>query len=84
MGLQRVLRHLVTTIWSVKRTFPARTLEAIERAIGETEARHNGQIRFAVEHALDFPRLISGVSARADSAPRRASASSTERTFPAP
>jgi uncharacterized membrane protein len=64
MNLKRILRHLVTTIWSVKRTFPARTLDAIERAIGETEARHNGQIRFAVEHALDFPRLISGVSAR--------------------
>ena len=64
MSLQRILRHLVTTIWSVKRTFPASTLDAIEGAIRETEAQHNGQIRFAVEHALDLPQLLSGMSAR--------------------
>jgi uncharacterized membrane protein len=65
MSLQRILRHLVTTIWSVKRAFPPGTLDAIERAIRETEAQHNGQIRFAVEHALDLPQLLSGMSARA-------------------
>ena len=64
MSLQRILRHLVTTIWSVRRTFPARALDSIERAIGETEAQHNGQIRFAVEHALDLQRLVAGVTAR--------------------
>jgi len=64
MNMQRILRHLFTTIWSVKRTFPPRTLEAIERAIRETEAQHEGQIRFAVEHALDLSRLLAGVSAR--------------------
>ena len=64
MNLKRTLRHLVTTIGSVNTTFPARTLDAIERAIAETEARHNGQIRFAVEHALDLPQLRAGLSAR--------------------
>jgi uncharacterized membrane protein YgcG len=64
MSTGRWLRHLFTTIWSVKRAFPVRTLDAIERVIRETEAGHNGQIRFAVEHALDLSHLLAGVTAR--------------------
>ena len=64
MNLKRMLRHLVTTIGSVNTAFPPRTLDAIERAIAQTEARHNGQIRFAVEHALDLPQLHAAMSAR--------------------
>jgi uncharacterized membrane protein len=64
MSLSRIARHLFTTMWSVKRAFPARALDAIERVIAETEARHNGQIRFAVEHALDLAQLMAGLSAR--------------------
>jgi uncharacterized membrane protein len=65
MQLSRSLRHLCTTLWSVRRAFPQSSLDAIERTIAETEAKHNGQIRFAVEHALDFPQLVAGLSARA-------------------
>jgi uncharacterized membrane protein len=62
---QRAFRHLFTTIWSVRRAFPPSALRAIEQAIRDTEARHEGQVRFAVEHSLDLPQLLSGVSARA-------------------
>ena len=34
------------------------------RAIKDTEATHEGQVRFAVEHALDLQQLLSGRSAR--------------------
>ena len=65
MDLSRILRHLFATMWSVRRAFPPSALDAIERTIGETEAMHEGQIRFAVEHALDLPQLLAGMSARA-------------------
>jgi uncharacterized membrane protein len=64
MDLYRIVRHLFATMWSVRRAFPQSSLDAIERAIGETEAEHDGQIRFAVEHALDLPRLLAGLSPR--------------------
>ena len=64
VNLKRILRHLFTTIWSVRRAFPASSLQAVERAIRETEATHQGQVRFAVEHALDLQQLLAGRSAR--------------------
>ncbi len=64
MSVRRILRHLTSPMWSVKRAFPASSLAAIENTIRETEALHRGQIRFAVEHALDLPQLVSGMSAR--------------------
>lgn len=39
-------------------------MRAIERTIRESEASHGGQIRFAVEPALDFAALVRGQSAR--------------------
>jgi uncharacterized membrane protein len=64
MDLGRIFRHLFTTIWSVRRAFPQSALDAIALAIKETEATHEGQVRFAVEHALDLSQLLSGRSAR--------------------
>jgi uncharacterized membrane protein len=42
---------------------PPRTLESIERAIAATEMQHDGQIRFAVEAALDWQPLLAGQTA---------------------
>ena len=64
MDLKRIFRHLSTTVWSVHRAFSPSSLRAVERVIQETEATHAGQIRFAVEHALDLPQLRAGQSAR--------------------
>jgi uncharacterized membrane protein len=63
MKVARTARHLLTTPWAVKRAFPAHTMESIARAIRETERSHVGQIRFAVEHALEPRELRRDVSA---------------------
>jgi uncharacterized membrane protein len=39
-------------------------MQSIEAAIGASETRHSGEIRFAVESALDAPALLRGQSAR--------------------
>jgi uncharacterized membrane protein len=41
-----------------------RTLDAIEQAIRATEARHAGQIRFAVEASLELVPLLAGQTAQ--------------------
>ncbi|TXT20242.1 MAG: hypothetical protein FD134_2947 [Gallionellaceae bacterium] len=64
MSLLRVMRHLSSGRAAVRRAFPPRALDAVERAIRETETRHDGQIRFAVEAALDLSPLLAGQSAR--------------------
>ncbi len=64
MNLKRIMRHLSTGRASVRRAFPPHALEAIERAIRDTEARHDGQIRFAVEAALDLSPLLAGQTAQ--------------------
>ncbi|MDP2695262.1 MAG: TPM domain-containing protein [Gallionella sp.] len=64
MNLKRILKHLSSGRAAVRRAFPPRALEAVERAIRETETRHDGQIRFAVEAALDLSPLLGGQPAR--------------------
>ncbi len=64
MDIKRIMRHLSTGRASVRRAFPPHTLDTIERAIRETEARHNGQIRFAVEAALELAPLLAGQTAQ--------------------
>ena len=51
------------TSWQVNRAFPRQTLLAIEQAIKASEAAHAGEIRFAVEGALDGAPLLKGQSA---------------------
>ena len=64
MNLKRIMRHLSSGSATVRRAFPPGTLDAIERAIRATETRHDGQIRFAVEAALDLAPLLAGQTAR--------------------
>jgi len=64
MDTKRVMRHLSSGGAAVRRAFPSRTLDAIERAIREAEAKHNGQIRFAVEAALELAPLFAGQTAQ--------------------
>jgi uncharacterized membrane protein len=65
MNVGRMLRHLIRPAWTVRRAFPAHSLEAIRGAIARSEAGHSGEIRFAVEHALDLRDLLRSPSARA-------------------
>ena len=64
MKLGRMLRHLTMPQWRAGQVLPRGALLQFERAIAEAESRHSGQIRFAVENALDLHALLRGESAR--------------------
>ena len=64
MDISRIVRHLFTTDGKLTRTFPEADLAAIEKATAASELKHNGEIRFAVEAALDTAALLEGESAR--------------------
>ena len=64
MKIKRIVKHLLVTDGQVRRAFPRSTLMMIEKTIKESEAAHVGEIRFAVEGALDGLPLFKGQSAR--------------------
>jgi uncharacterized membrane protein len=64
MNVYRLIKHLITPPWWVRRTFGAQTLHTIENTVRETETRHGGQVRVAIEAALDLGALVRGQSAR--------------------
>jgi len=64
MNLMRVFKHLLHLPWRVHLAFPAHTMRAIESAIHGSEQHHYGELRFAVEGALDIGELWQGMSAR--------------------
>jgi hypothetical protein len=63
MMLARLVRHVCADV-SVRRAFPSGVLAAIERAVGEQEKRHLGELRFAVEGGLPAGSLATGQDAR--------------------
>jgi uncharacterized membrane protein YgcG len=64
MAWRRIIRHLATPPWRVRQVLRRPTMQAIERAIRESEKTHRGQIRFAVEATLDTLPLLRGQTAR--------------------
>lgn len=64
MDFMRILRHLATGGYRVRRAFPPASLRRIEAAIRDAEATHRGEICFAVEAALPTGALLRGRSAR--------------------
>ncbi|TAM11602.1 MAG: hypothetical protein EPN72_10930 [Nevskiaceae bacterium] len=60
-----MLRHVFSGNRALRRDFPRATLAAIETAIAAAEARHAGEIRFAIEPALTPRQIRAGVTARA-------------------
>jgi uncharacterized membrane protein len=64
MSLARAFRHLFAAPWIVRRALPAPALERIEAAISASEKRHRGEIRFAVEGALEFLAVARGLTPR--------------------
>ena len=64
MNINRIAKHLLMTHWQVNRAFPRGTLAAIDRAIKASETAHGGEIRFAVEGALDSAALFKGQSGK--------------------
>ena len=47
-----------------RKVFSASVLDSLQAAIRQCEARHSGQIAFAVEHALGWRELVRGVTCR--------------------
>jgi len=64
MNILRILRHLLTPGWLSHRRFPAASMARIESAIALAEAAHHGEIRVAVETALELMPLLRGQTAR--------------------
>lgn len=64
MNIQRIVKHLLATDAQVNRAFPRSALTAIDKAIEASESTHLGEIRFAVEAALDGSPLFKGQTAR--------------------
>ncbi|MBV6417955.1 MAG: hypothetical protein CMLOHMNK_02734 [Steroidobacteraceae bacterium] len=64
MSPLRWFRHLFTPYWLTQRRFGGAGCRAIERAVAEVESRHAGEIRVAIETALDLTDLYYGVTAR--------------------
>jgi uncharacterized membrane protein len=64
MGIGRIGKHLLQYHWKARRLFPAKVLDAIERAIKAGEATHSGQVRFVVEGSLDGAPLFRDQPAR--------------------
>lgn len=64
MDLIRIAKHLFYFPWRVNTAYPAQALRAIESAIHDSEQRHSGELRFAVEGALDIGELWQGMSAQ--------------------
>lgn len=62
MQFKRTIKHLLTTQSDIAKAFPADALQAIELTISASEAGHTGEIRFAVEDALDGMALFRGQS----------------------
>jgi hypothetical protein len=64
MDPRRILRHVLQTRRALRRAFPPATLDAIERAVHAGEQAHAGEVRFAIEAELDWPRLLRDPSPR--------------------
>lgn len=65
MSLTRILKHLASPSWIVRRAFPPTVLRQIERTIARSERDHEGELRFVIEAGLDLRALLRGQSARA-------------------
>jgi uncharacterized membrane protein len=64
MDFRRIARHLVMLPGAVGRAFPPSAMAAIEEAIAKSEREHSGEVRVAVEPALDTSALLAGQSGR--------------------
>ena len=64
MDWGRWFRHLFASRRHLERVLPPATLAAIESAIAESERHHSGEIRFAIEAALDPSHVWHGRTPR--------------------
>src|SRR5271165_6751783 len=65
MQFGRLIRHAAMTHWRTRMLFPSATLDAIEQAIARVELMHAGEIRFAIETALNPQHILDDAPPRA-------------------
>jgi len=64
MDLARIFRHLALPDWSVRRAFPARVGDIVQRAVEAAERAHDVELRVAVEGGLPLGALLRGQTSR--------------------
>ena len=64
MEIGRIFRHLCTTSLHLRARFSQETLDATKAEIAKSEELHTGELRFAIETALDLPLLLHGLQSR--------------------
>ena len=64
MNFARLTRHIFMPRRSLRRAFDEAALNAIEKAIADTEKTHGGEVRIALEASLDPAELFSDLSPR--------------------
>jgi uncharacterized membrane protein len=64
MEMRRFWLHVAMSPAKARRAFPAGTMDAIARSIGESEKLHRGEICFVVEAELTTPQLWRGLGSR--------------------
>lgn len=64
MEWSRWFRHTFAGRSALGRAFPQQTLDAIEQAVDESERSHTGEIRFAIEAALEPGQVWAGMRPR--------------------
>lgn len=64
MGVKRLVKHIWYGNLQVKARFPRAAMDRIAAAITDSETRHAGEIRFAVEASLDLLPVLRDWSAR--------------------
>jgi hypothetical protein len=62
--IERLWQHWRLPTWRIKQWFPQATLARLERMIGESEAKHMGQIRFVIESNMETMAVLKGVTPR--------------------
>ena len=65
MNIKRLFRHLLLPPWVMRRVFSAAVMQRIEDAVTQSERRHRGELRVAVEAALHPAALLREQSPRA-------------------
>lgn len=64
MNLRRLIKHLTIPDWLARRGFSASDLAAVTAAVGDSERRHRGELRFVIEGALPVAALLRQVTPR--------------------
>ena len=64
MNAKRLFKHLMTTRLSVRRVFPAESLNVITKAVRTSEQKHRGELRFIIEGSLPLVVLLKDTTSR--------------------